>query len=220
MKGNNMQIKVDHISKTIKGNKVINNISVKLESGNVYGIVGRNGSGKTMFFRALSGLISIDSGSIWVDNDQLHKDIQILPNLGIMIENAGLYPELTGFENLKKLAEINKKIQDTDIHQAILRVGLDPTDKRSFRKYSLGMKQRIVLAQAIMEKPDILLLDEPTNALDEEGVQEIRKIIVQEKNRGALIIIASHNKEDIRMLADKVFYMKDGNLCQLEEGVK
>jgi ABC-2 type transport system ATP-binding protein len=135
-----------------------------------------------------------------------------LSNLGLIIENAGLYPELTGYKNLEMLAGLKGNIGRKEIVNAIERVGLDSDDKRSYKKYSLGMKQRIIIAQAIMEKPDILMLDEPTNALDEDGVREIRKILIEEKQRGALILLASHNKEDIKLLADTVFIMKNGRL--------
>ncbi len=207
-----MKLIADNISKTIDKKEILKNISINLESGYIYGFVGRNGSGKTMLFRALSGLMTITSGKIFLDDKELHKDMRVLDNIGIVIENAGLYPELTGFENLKLLAKLNNKIDDEQIKSTISRVGLDPNDKRTFKKYSLGMKQRIVIAQAIMEKPDILMLDEPTNALDEEGVELIRKIIKEEKERGAMVLIASHNKEDIEILADKVFLINDGIL--------
>lgn len=207
-----MKLEANGINKRIRKKIILDNISISMNSGNIYGIVGRNGSGKTMLFRALSGLMKIDSGSIVLDNKELHKDINVLPNLGIVIENAGLYPELTGLDNLKMLAKLKNKISEDDIINTIERVGLNPKDKRPYRKYSLGMKQRIIIAQAIMEKPDIIMLDEPTNALDEEGVDEVRKIILEEKERGALILLASHNKEDIKLLADKVFYIQNGKI--------
>lgn len=212
-----MKLIAKNVLKKIGKKEILKNISLELESGTVYGFIGRNGSGKTMLFRALSGLMSISSGSIMLDGKELKKDMSVLPNLGIVIENAGLYPELTGFENLKLLSKFNKKIDEKQIKSAIKRVGLNPEDKRIFRKYSLGMKQRIVIAQAIMEQPDILMLDEPTNALDEEGVNRVRNIIREEKERGALILIASHNKEDIHLLADKVFLIDGGNLKESEE---
>lgn len=211
-----MELTAKRICKKIKGKTILSNINLQLTSGNIYGFVGRNGSGKTMLFRALSGLMKIDSGKISLDGKILRRDMDILPNLGIVLENAGLYPEFTGFDNLKMLANIKKKAGKEEIERAIKRVGLDPTDKRSYRKYSLGMKQRIVLAQAIMESPDILMLDEPTNALDEDGVNEIRQIILEEKERGAIILIASHNKEDIKILADQVFYIDKGALINKE----
>lgn len=207
-----MELIVTNISKKIKRNVILSNISLHLKSGNIYGFVGPNASGKTMLFRALSGLMKVDSGEIRLDKKVLKKDIDILPNLGIILENAGLYPEFTGMENLEMLAKVNKKVQREEIENTIRRVGLNPADKRLYRKYSLGMKQRIVIAQAIMEQPDILMLDEPTNALDENGIDKIRHIILEEKERGALILIASHNKEDITLLADQVFYINNGSL--------
>ncbi len=211
-----MKLIIDHISKTIKGRTILDDINLKFENGKVYGFVGRNGSGKTMLFRAVSGLMNIDSGRIVLDDKILHKDMEVLPSLGLIIENAGLFGEYTGYKNLKLLANINKKIGDEEIKEAILLVGLDPDDKRTYKKYSLGMKQRLVIAQAIMEKPDIILLDEPTNALDEKGVREIRDIIKKEKDRGALILLASHNKEDIESLADKVYFMENGKIVREE----
>lgn len=211
-----MKLIIDHISKTIKGRTILDDINLKFENGKVYGFVGRNGSGKTMLFRAVSGLMNIDSGKIVLDDKILHKDMEVLPSLGLIIENAGLFGEYTGYKNLKLLANINKKIGDKEIKEAILLVGLDPDDKRTYKKYSLGMKQRLVIAQAIMEKPDIILLDEPTNALDEKGVREIRDIIKKEKDRGALILLASHNKEDIESLADKVYFMENGKIVREE----
>ncbi|SEN56624.1 ABC-2 type transport system ATP-binding protein [Amphibacillus marinus] len=205
-------LKVNQISKTIKGKVILNNISLDLKQGEIYGFVGRNGSGKTMLFRALSGLMKIDSGDIIYNNYKLHHDVTVFPNLGITIENAGLYPEFTGFKNLQLLAKLNRKIGDQEIKIAIKRVGLDPDDVRTFRKYSLGMKQRIVLAQAIMEKPELILLDEPTNSLDEEGVKLIRQVIREEQERGAMVLLASHNKEDIKLLADQVYYLDSGRL--------
>ena len=207
-----MELIVTNISKKIKRNVILSNISLHLKSGNIYGFVGPNGSGKTKLFRALSGLMKVDSGEVRLDKKVLKKDIDILPNLGIILENAGLYPEFTGMENLEMLAKVNKKVQREEIENTIRRVGLNPADKRLYRKYSLGMKQRIVIAQAIMEQPDILMLDEPTNALDENGIDKIRHIILEEKERGALILIASHNKEDITLLADQVFYINNGSL--------
>lgn len=140
--------------------------------------------------------------------------MEVLPNMGLTLENAGLYPELTGFQNLKILSQIRKVISDIDIKQSISKVGLNPDDKRSFRKYSMGMKQRLIIAQAIMEKPDIIILDEPTNALDEKGVIEVRNIIEKEKKRGAIILLASHNRQDIDILADHIYILNQGNIME------
>lgn len=212
-----MKLVVSGVEKKIKGNTILSEVNLELESGHVYGFIGVNGSGKTMLFRAISGLMDISGGEVVWNGKRLHKDMKVLPNMGIIIENAELYPELTGLENLKLLAKLNNKITEDEIRESIKRVGLDPDDKRIFKKYSLGMKQRIIIAQAIMEKPDILLLDEPTNALDEEAVATIRKIILEEKQRGALVLIASHNKEDIRLLADEVYYVKQGKVKKWEK---
>lgn len=209
-----MELVVNNISKTIRKKVILSNVSLCLESGNIYGFVGRNGSGKTMLFRALSGLMKIDSGSIVWGGNILHKDFSVLPGLGIIIENAGLFPHLTGMQNLTYLANLTKRIGQEEIVRAVDRVGLDPYDKRLYGKYSLGMKQRLAVAQAIMEKPDVIMLDEPTNALDEMGVTEIRKVILEEKERGALILVASHNKEDIRILADEWYRVENGQVTK------
>ena len=205
-----MKLMVCDLSKTIKGKIILHNVNLCMSSGNVYGFVGRNGSGKTMLFRALSGLMKIDKGYVELDGKRLHREFSILPNLGIVLENAGLFPNMTGRENLKYLASFNKKVDEEDVDIALRRVGLNPNDERVYGKYSLGMKQRLSIAQAIMEKPDIIMLDEPTNSLDETGVDEIRKIILQEKARGAIVLLASHNSEDIRLLTDELYEVNNG----------
>ncbi|MFQ8599362.1 MAG: ABC transporter ATP-binding protein [Oscillospiraceae bacterium] len=207
-----MKLTANHLAKTVKGKTILSDINLTLESGVVYGFVGRNGSGKTMLFRALSGLMKPDAGEVRYGERVLHRDFSVLPGLGMVLENVGLYPELTGYKNLELLSRINKKIGEEEIRDAIRRVGLDPADKRPYRKYSLGMKQRIVIAQAIMEKPEVLMLDEPTNSLDEGGVEEIRTIVKQEKERGAIVLLSSHNREDISLLADEVYQMEGGCL--------
>lgn len=205
-----MELIANKIGKKIKGKQILQDVDLKLHGGKIYGFVGRNGSGKTMLFRALSGLMSVDEGTISLDGKLLHKDFSVLPSLGIVLENAGLYPNMTGMDNLLYLADMTKKIGRDEISFAIQRVGLDPTDKRPYRKYSLGMKQRLVIAQAIMEKPDVIMLDEPTNSLDEFGVAEIRQIITEEKERGAIVLLTSHNKEDIKLLADELYRIEEG----------
>ena len=211
-------IELENVSKTIRNNEVLKDISLHFESGNIYGFVGRNGSGKTMLFRLVAGLIKPTTGTVKYNGKLLGTELDIIPRLGLVIENVGLYPEFTGLQNLKMLAKINSVIGENEIREAITRVGLDPNDRRTVRKYSLGMKQRIVLAQAIMEHPDVLILDEPTNALDEDGVEQIRAIIREEKQRGALVLIASHNKEDISSLCDKIYSMKAGACAEILEG--
>lgn len=215
-----MLLGADNISKRIRGKTILDGISLDMVGGEIYGFAGPNGCGKTMLFRALSGLMSINSGKVRLDSRVLHEDFSVLPSLGITIENVGMYPGLTGFQNLEYLAGIKGIIGPQDIKNAILRVGLDPSDKRTYRKYSLGMKQRLAIAQAIMEKPDVIMLDEPTNALDREGVALIRDVILQEKKRGALVLIASHNAEDIRVLADVLYEMENGKIIRRTEVVK
>lgn len=211
-----MELIATNISKKIKDKQILTDINLNLKNGIVYGFVGRNGSGKTMLFRALSGLMKVDTGTISFNKKILHKDFAVLPSLGIVLENAGLYPNMTGMENLMYLASMKKIIDRKEIQFALKRVGLDPNDKRVYGKYSLGMKQRLAIAQAIMEQPDVIMLDEPTNSLDDYGVTEIRNIILEEKKRGAIILLSSHNKEDIRILADEIYKIENGRI--LTEG--
>lgn len=206
------KIIVDNVSKTIGGARVLDRVSLRGESGKVYGLVGTNGAGKTMLIRAIAGLMRIDEGTISTESMVLHKDVEVFPSVGLILENVGLYPEFSGFDNLSLLSRINHRIGKEEIRRAITRVGLDPDDKRPIRKYSLGMKQRIVLAQAIMEEPELLLLDEPTNALDESGIELIRNIIREEQKRGAIIFLASHSREDIDLLCDEIYIMEKGRL--------
>lgn len=210
-----MELIAESVNKTIDKKIILSNVNLKLCSGKIYGFVGRNGSGKTMLFRALSGLMSIDSGTVTLDGKILHKDFDVLPELGIMIENAGLYPQLSGFDNLKRLSSIRKKADDNTIREYIKTVGLDPDDKKPFRKYSLGMKQRLVFAQAIFEDQKILMLDEPTNAMDDSGVQMVRSILLERK-KDSIILIASHNHEDIDMLADEKYRVSNGQFIKEE----
>lgn len=207
-----MELIAEGVYKTLQKKVILNNINLKLYSGNIYAFIGRNGSGKTMLFRALSGLIKCDCGKFVLDGKVLHKDFSVMPNQGIVLENAGLYPNLTGKQNLLYLANINHKVGEEDVVKTLQRVGLNPQDKRIYQKYSLGMKQRLIIAQAIMEKPDIIFFDEPTNSLDENGVNEIRTIIKQERDRGALILLSSHNNDDIMELADKVYKIESGEI--------
>jgi ABC-2 type transport system ATP-binding protein len=209
------KIIVKDANKVIKGRIVLDNINLNLDEGGIYGFSGVNGSGKTMLFRAIAGLIHIDSGEIYVFNESIGKDTSFPRSLGIIIESIGLWNEYTGFENLKLLASIKHQITDDQIREAISRVGLDPEDKRTYKKYSLGMKQRLGIAQAIMEKPRLIILDEPTNALDENGVELIYNIIKQEQVRGATILIASHNANDITLLCSRKFKMYEGKLDEV-----
>lgn len=204
------EIIIENLSKTIKNNKILDNVNLTFESGHVYGLVGRNGSGKTMLLRAICGLIFPDSGKVIIDGKQLHRDISFPESCGIIIENTDLLPNFSAFDNLKMLSEIKNTANDNMIKSAIKSVGLDPDSKKKVKTFSLGMKQRLSIAQALFEDPDILLLDEPTNALDEDGVNDVRRILLEQKKKNKLIIIASHNKEDISLLSDTVISVSNG----------
>ena len=205
-------IQLQNVSKKIKTNQVLNNISYTFEEGKVYGLYGRNGSGKTMLLRAVSGLIRLDSGSIYVDGKKLHEEISFPENTGIVIENMELLPRFSARQNLKILAKIRNKADDRSITEALKRVGLDPDSTLKVKKFSLGMKQRLNIAQAIFEKQKLILLDQPTNALDEKGVGLIYDIIREEREKGAVIVIATHHKEDLEELCDVVLKIDEGKI--------
>lgn len=207
-----MKIKISNVTKTIKKVVILDNINMELESGKVYGLRGSNGSGKTMLMRAICGLIIPETGEIDIDGDILGKDISFPKSVGALIENPSFIGGYTGFKNLKLLASIQNKISDEGIRKAISAVGLHPDDKRTFKKYSLGMKQRLGIACAIMENPDIIILDEPVNALDENGIKLVRNILKEQKERGALIILACHDKEELRYLSDEIFEIYEGKI--------
>lgn len=204
-----MKVEISHISKTLRGAKVLDDVSLTLEGGNIYGLMGENGSGKTMLMRTVCGLVRPDRGTVTFDG-QDRKTAK--PVLGVMIENTALYPDLTGMENLGLFASILRIADKNAQAEAMERVGLDPKDRRTYRKYSMGMKQRLLLAQAIMEKPQVLLLDEPTNAIDAEGVALTHEIMRQEADRGAVVLLASHISADIHDLCCKVYRMDRGRL--------
>lgn len=203
------EVKLENITKQIGTTTILENICLTMKCGQIYGITGENGSGKTMLMRVIAGLVNPSSGQLLFDGK---NRVDADPNIGIMIENASLYLELSGRENLRLLASIRKRATNEEIDQAIRRVGLEPEDKRTFRKYSLGMKQRLMLAQAIMEQPEVLLLDEPTNAIDRKGVELVHQIMNEEAQRGAVVLLASHVDYDIRSLCSRVFLIEKGQL--------
>lgn len=198
--------------KVIKGNEVLSDVSMVLEKGKIYGLTGRNGSGKTMVLRLLAGIMKPTKGEVYYDGKNINDDNYIKPDIGLVIENIGVYSEFTGRKNLELLAGIRGNVGLKEVDNAIRRVGLDPDNTRPVKKYSLGMKKRIVIAQAIMEEPKILILDEPTNGLDKDGVELFRRIILEERDRGAVIVIASHNNEDMEGLFDVVYKIEAGKL--------
>ncbi|MBO0424003.1 multidrug ABC transporter ATP-binding protein [Enterococcus plantarum] len=203
---------VDRISKKIKKYSVLKNVSLTFEEGHVYGLIGQNGSGKTMLLRAISGLIRVQEGTITYNDQILGKDFDFLPSLGLIIEHEGLEPSISGVNNLKLLSEINKIANKKDIDLALTKVGLDPNDRRPVKKYSLGMRQKLIIAQAIFENPKVLLLDEPTNGLDDDAIDKFYQLIDELKTSGRIIVIASHNKKDIEELCDTIVVIKDGSI--------
>lgn len=210
-------IQLQNVTKRIKENTVLDNVSYTFKSGFVYGLYGQNGSGKTMLLRAISGLINLDSGSIFIDGEKLHDKIEFPLETGIVIENMELLPECSAKKNLKMLAKIKNIADEKDIIFSLERVGLDPDSDKKVKKFSLGMKQRLNIAQAIFENQKIILLDEPTNALDEEAVQLIYKIIREEKSRGATIIVATHHKEDLKEVCDVILKIAEGKIVEENE---
>ena len=203
-------VEIKNYCKSIKSRLILNNVSYNFEYGKIYGIYGHNGSGKTMLLRAIAGLLVPDSGSVVIDGKVLHKDMSFPPSIGIVIENMNLLPQYNAFDNLKILGKIKKTATDEDIKTALERVGLKSDLK--VKKFSLGMKQRLNIAQAVFEKQKIILLDEPTNALDNDGVQLIYKLLKEEKERGALVVITTHHKEDLEEICDVVLEMTEGEL--------
>ncbi len=205
-------IEIKNLTKTIKHSTVLSDINLILPNATIVGLQGINGSGKTMLIRSIAGLIQPTQGAVIVDGKTLRKDIAFPPSIGALIENPAFLDTYSGFDNLKMLASFKKKLNDNDIRDALSLVGLNPHDKRKYKKYSLGMKQRLGIAAAVMEQPDIVLLDEPTNALDEQGVETLKNIILTQKKRGATVVVASHDRQFLESIADIIHRFKDGKL--------
>lgn len=205
-------VKIENVTKVIKHNTVLDNINIEMSGGNVVGFKGINGSGKTMLMRMISGLIRPTAGRVMINSKELHKDISFPESIGVFLENPAFLDGYSGFDNLKILASIKKIINDERINEILCKVGLADAGKKKYRKYSLGMKQRLGIAAAIMEEPDIVILDEPTNSLDDTGVDIVKEIIKEEKNRGALVIISCHDEEILRELSDEIFCIENGRV--------
>lgn len=205
-----MEITVQNAGKIIRKNVILDNVNLQWQGGNVYGLEGPNGSGKTMLLRLIAGLIRPTSGSVWVDGKRLGEDIDFPASMGLLLENPAFLPNYTGYKNLELLASIKGTAGPEQVRNAILDVGLAPDDRRKYRKYSLGMKQRLGVAAAIMETPELILLDEPTNALDANGVEEVCALIRRERNRGALVVVACHDREILEKVSDKIYLVSNG----------
>jgi len=206
-----MEIQIENLTKTIQGATVLEDVNLHMESGNIYGLLGRNGSGKTMLMRAICGLIRPTKGRILIDGKEQWKDFSYPSELGMLIETPVFLPEFTGYENLEMLCSIQKKISKKEIRAILELVGLQPDDKRVVRKYSLGMRQRLGIACAIMEHPRLLVLDEPFNGLDVDGYELMKDIILEEKKKGTLIILACHNREELESLSDVIYKVEQGH---------
>lgn len=209
-----MKIKIKDLSKKFNNDVVFSNLNIEFESGKIYGIVGRNGSGKSVLLKMIAGLYLEDSGEILFNNINYNKEKKFPENVGIVIESPSFISDLTGFDNLKLLANLQKKVNDEEILNTMRIVNLEQDKDKKYGKYSLGMKQKLSLAQAFMENPNILLLDEPFNGIDRQSVVKIKDYLKKMRNNDKLIIITTHISDDIENFADKVLYLEDGSFYE------
>lgn len=207
-----MIIRTENATKYIRGALILDNVNVEFESGKIYGLQGPNGSGKTMLMRLVGGLIRPTSGEVYIDGNKLGQSFDFPTSMGLLIENPAFLPNYTGLKNLELLAGIKGNVDLEQLRQTIRDVGLNPDDKRKYRKYSLGMKQRLGIAAAIMEMPDLILMDEPTNALDDAGVEQICQLLYRERDRGALILMACHDAAILEKMADEIYTIYEGKV--------
>ncbi|MBQ3061354.1 MAG: ABC transporter ATP-binding protein [Lachnospiraceae bacterium] len=207
-----MYIELKDISKSIRKTEVLSNINLRLESGKVYGLKGKNGCGKTMLMRVICGLIKPTNGTVDYNGVVLWRDIDVPKSIGALIENPSFIPGYTGYENLELLSSIKGKTSEEEICDVMIKVGLEPYDKRKYRKYSLGMKQKLGIACAVMGEPEVIVLDEPINAIDEAGVELVRELLEELKKKDKLIIIACHDADEMNVLADEVIQMEKGHI--------
>lgn len=205
-------IVVEHLTKRFGERTVLQDISLRFESGKIYGIVGRNGSGKTVLFKCICGFLQPTSGTVTVDDKIIGREVDMIPDAGVILESPGFLPGYSGMQNLWFLAGLRGKICREDCAKAMEQVGLDPSDKKKVGRYSLGMRQRLGLAQAIMEDPKVLIMDEPTNGLDDQGAREVRNLLLGLRDQGKIILLASHNREDIEEMCDVVVRMDGGSI--------
>ncbi len=207
-----MKIEIKNVSKKFKKNYVLTNINLKLSDGNIYGLSGRNGSGKSVLLKIICGLYSPTEGEVLFDGQNYKKSNMFVPNLRALIEKPTFFPNLSGYENLKLLAEIQNKITDKEILKALEIVNLLNEKDKKYAEYSLGMKQKLGIAQVIMENPHVLILDEPFNGIEDESVKKITKYLKDKQKEGKIIIISSHIKEDLQNMASKIYYFDNGKI--------
>ena len=210
-------IEIEHLKKQYGTQTVLDDITVNFDGSGIYGIIGRNGSGKTMLLKAICGLVKPTSGFVRVDGKVIGKDIDTPESIGVIIESPGYLPDSSAYQNLRILARLKNRISGERIIQTLKTAGLDPASRKPVGRYSLGMKQRLGLAQALMEDPELLVLDEPMNGLDNEGAAQIRELLLEQKRMGKTILLASHSREDIQILCDEVYLMNRGALTRYRE---
>lgn len=208
-------ISIKNYNKSIKNNKILNNINLTLESGKIYGLKGRNGSGKSMLMRAMSGMMFPDSGEVIINKINITKEKKAYDNIGVLIENAGFIDYLNGYDNLKLLANIKNIITDSEIKEWMIKFNLNPDNKTKVRGYSLGMRQKLGIIQALMEKPEILFLDEPINALDEESIKIFNAEIKKIKSEDKIVVISNHNYEELKELCDEIIEIESGTIKKI-----
>ena len=211
------ELKIEHICKVIKGVSLLKDVSLTITKGHIYGIVGRNGSGKTVLLKCICGFMPITSGKILQDGVEIGKDTEFIRDTGFIIENPSFLSGKSGLKNLKYLAGIRKKANEERLRECMKIVGLDPANDKPVGKYSLGMRQRLGIAQVLMEDPDFILLDEPMNGLDNEGVVQMRELFIKLKQQGKTFLVVSHNRDDIEALCDEVYEMDAGMLKKLKK---
>ena len=208
------KIRIENVTKKFGSYAALDGISLSFEKGKIHGMIGRNGSGKTVLFKCICGFLRVDDGAVLVDGKQIGKEIVAPESIGAIIETPGFLPGYSARQNLQFLAGIRRKIGKEEIDEAIRKVGLDPEAKKHVGKYSLGMRQRLGIAQTIMEEPSLLILDEPMNGLDNQGVQEMRQLFLKLKEEGKTILLASHNREDIAALCDTTVEIDRGKITK------
>lgn len=209
-----MYLEVEEINKKIGVDDVLSDISLSMEKGKIYGLQGKNGCGKSMLMRVICGLVLPTTGRILIDGEELGKELSFPESIGVFIEKPGFLDAYSGFQNLSMLASIKKKIGGREIKETLKRVGLEEVMHKKYKKYSLGMKQKLGIAAVIMEQPDIVILDEPANALDEKSEQRLWQIVKEEKERGALVIISCHTSEVLEEISDEIFKMDQGQITE------
>lgn len=210
-----MELQIINLNLSFGKHSILKNITLRCCGGNIYGIVGYNGAGKSVLFKCIAGLLSYNSGEVRINGRILHTDMDIPDSIGIIIEEPGYLKNKSAYDNLEFLYCIRNKVNRSKVKETLERVGLNPIDRKKVGKFSLGMKQRLAIAQAIIEEPDLLILDEPMNGLDRSGIYEIRTLLQEEKKKGKLILLASHNKEDIDVLCDEVYEIENSLLRRI-----